>query len=532
LAWPKLKWRAPKPTVLDLGRYLLRHGIEPRGVLHVGAHEGQELESYERLGFRSIVFVEANRGLFERLRDRLRGRTGVTVIHAAATDHDGEVELNVTTNDQASSILDLGVHSRLYPWIKVARREKVPARRLDTLLSEHGLRAADFNVLHLDIQGAELLALRGGEQTLRSIELVESEVNIAEMYRGCALLPELERYLGDHGLHRAALTTPFHPSWGDAIFVRRPAVSMRALGEKGELANQMFQYFALTRHAARWGAVAQAPPWAGQALFGFDDPAPVLEFPEHRDEDPVSAGSLLDAGAPPQEVDLRGVYQPHSRELLRDRDAFRRLFSPVPAVETAVQPVIDRLRTRGRTLVAVHLSRRGHQPFLPPAAWYRAWLEETWPRLDAPVLYVASDDLEPCLRVFRDFRPTSRKDAPRRSRAIGPFLDIHVMAKADAIAISNSSTSFAASLLNERATRFVRPVLAARRLEPFDPWDSPVTLRDELAPGVQDGLDALDPAGLWPAPAQDPEHPRSGFSKLVRRFQGRFVDTARRRPRG
>jgi len=77
------------------------------------------------------------------------------------------------------------------------------------------------------------------------------------------------------------------------------------------------------------------------------------------------------------------------------------------------------------------------------------------------------------LRAFRDFRPTSRKDAPRRSRAIGPFLDIHVMAKADAIAISNSSTSFVASLLNERATRFVRPVLAARRLEPFDPWDSP-----------------------------------------------------------
>jgi FkbM family methyltransferase len=465
LAWLKLKWRTPKPTALDLGRYLSRHGIEPRGVLHVGAHEAQELESYERLGFRAIVFVEANRALFERLRDRLHGRPGVTVIHAAATDHDGEVELNVTTNDQSSSILALGVHAKVYPWIKVARRERVPARRLDTLLAEHGLEAADFNVLHLDIQGAELLALRGGEQTLRSIDLVESEVNIAEMYRGCALLPELERYLGDHGLHRAALMA-FHPGWGDAIFVRGPAVSMRALGEKGELANQMFQYFALTRHAARWGAVVQTPPWAGQALFGLDDPAPVLEFPEHRDEDPESAGSLLDAVAPPQEIELRGVYQPHSRELVPDRDAFRRVFTPVPAIQAAVQPFIDHLRTRGRTLVAMHLHRA-------PAGWYLAWLEEIWPRLDAPVLHVASDDLEPCLRAFRRYRPTSRKDAPRRAKAIGSYLDIHVMAQADALAISSSSASFVASLLNQRATRFVRPVLATQRLEPVDPWDSP-----------------------------------------------------------
>jgi FkbM family methyltransferase len=463
LAWLKLKWRKPKPTVLDLGMYLLRHGIEPRGVLHVGAHEGQELESYERLGFRRIVFVEANRGLFERLRDRLQGRPGITVIHAAATDHDGEVELNVTTNDQSSSILALGVHAKVYPWIKVARREKVPARRLDTLLAEHRLQASDFNVLHLDIQGAELLALRGGEQTLRSIDLVESEVNIAEMYRGCALLPELERYLGNQGLHRAALRA-FHPTWGDAIFVRRPALSMRALGEKGELADQMFQYFALTRHAARWDAVVQTPPWAGQALFGLDDPAPVLEFPEHQDEDPGSAGSLLDAVAPPQEIDLRGVYQPHSRALLPDRDAFRHLFTPAPAMKDALQPFVDRLRSRGRTLVAVHVHRA-------PADWYLAWLEEIWPRLDAPVLHVVSDDLETCLRAFRKYRPTSRKDARRRARAIGPYLDIHVMAQADALAISSSSASFVASLLNQRAARFVRPVLEAQRLEPFDPWD-------------------------------------------------------------
>ena len=522
--------------MLDLGEHLARHAVEPRGVIHVGAHEGEELGSYERLGFKQVVFVEANRALFERLRDRIGGRPGITVLHAAVTDHDGEVELNVTNKDQSSSILDLGEHAKVYPRITVERREKVPARRLDTLLAENGLSAEDFNVLHLDIQGAELLALRGGDEALRGIELVETEINLAELYRGCALLPELERHLADRGFHRTAMTTPFHPTWGDAIYVRRPAVSMRTLGQNGKLANQVFQYFALRRHAARWGAVVQTPPWEGQALFGLDDPAPVLDYPQHRDEDPDSQGALLDAPAPPgPEVDLWGFYQSHTGRLVQDRELFRRVFTPAPAIRAAAEPLLERIRARGRTLVAVHLRRRAYGYgyfFRAPAAWYLPWLEEIWPRLDAPVLYVASDDLATSLRAFRAYRPMSREDAPGRTDAAGAFLDVQVMAQADALAISNSSFSFIASLLNERASRFVRPVLPARRLEPFDPWNAPVLLRTELAPGEQEVLDALDPPGARPAPARDPERPRSAASRLFRSFREAVIEPLRRRLRG
>ena len=50
------------------------------------------------------------------------------------------------------------------------------------------------------------------------------------------------------------------------------------------------------------------------------------------------------------------------------------------------------------------------------------------------------------------------------------------MTCADRLAISNSTFSFTAAMLNQRspssAHAFVRPVPDARALVPFDPWDS------------------------------------------------------------
>ena len=53
------------------------------------------------------------------------------------------------------------------------------------------------------------------------------------------------------------------------------------------------------------------------------------------------------------------------------------------------------------------------------------------------------------------------------------------MGKCDILAISNSSFSFAASMLNESAHLFLRPHLLYKKLIPFDPWDSEILLTDD-----------------------------------------------------
>ncbi len=123
-------------------------------------------------------------------------------------------------NSRSRSILDLKGHREIYPAITEVAKVTVAARTLDALMAEKGLASADFNILNIDIQGAELLGLKGAENTLTDIEAVNTEVNFDELYEGGVLIHELDDFLALRGFKRVAITTPFHHAWGDAFYVR------------------------------------------------------------------------------------------------------------------------------------------------------------------------------------------------------------------------------------------------------------------------------------------------------------------------
>lgn len=56
---------------------LRRFRVPNRGVVHIGAHQGQELPLYEAFGFQRQVWVEPQPGVFERLKGVLPQRPGV-----------------------------------------------------------------------------------------------------------------------------------------------------------------------------------------------------------------------------------------------------------------------------------------------------------------------------------------------------------------------------------------------------------------------------------------------------------------------
>jgi hypothetical protein len=80
--------------------------------------------------------------------------------------------------------------------------------------------------LKIDVQGYELEVLKGAEALLPSIEVVFTEVNHIEIYRGAPLAAEIIAWLGDRGyaLHDICNFMP-RPRDGalwqtDMIFVR------------------------------------------------------------------------------------------------------------------------------------------------------------------------------------------------------------------------------------------------------------------------------------------------------------------------
>jgi hypothetical protein len=65
------------------------------------------------------------------------------------------------------------------------------------------------------------------------------------------------------------------------------------------------------------------------------------------------------------------------------------------------------------------------------------------------------------------------------------YPDFYLLSACDICAVSNSSFSVAACMLNEKARLFLRPSLKAEKLIAFDPWDTEVILKERSAAGQE-----------------------------------------------
>lgn len=253
------------------------------------------------------------------------------------------------------------------------------------------------------------------------------------------------------------------------------------LGRHGRFGNQLLQYGVLRLYAARHGLTLEVPPWPGRHLYGLDDPLPgpaLPRLPEREVEAGVMASLGGAGGAVLADRDVTAYFCGDTSFLAPHREAFRGFFTPGPHIRPWADALTSRLRAAGGTVVALHIRRGdfGWGPFwMAPESWYLHWLDAVWPGLDRPVLYVATDDSR-CLPAFAAYRPLCAQDLAEPIPGAEFLTDFHVLCEADLVAVSNSSFSFVATMLNQRARSVVRPDKARQALVPYDPWSSPVLL--------------------------------------------------------
>nr|WP_188262345.1 FkbM family methyltransferase [Azospirillum tabaci] len=199
-----------------------RHGVAPRGIIHVGAHEGEEYINYQEAGCSRVLFVEADPATFATLQARFAGNGDVVCLNAAVSDTAGLARFSRMSSRQSSSLLEPTGHLTVYPHITVDEVIELETRTLPDLLTSNGLAPGDFNVLAIDAQGSECRILNGCRSLLPRFDAVMTEVSYAELYEGSGLAADVDDILFAHGFDRVAETSPYHHSWGDALYVRRP----------------------------------------------------------------------------------------------------------------------------------------------------------------------------------------------------------------------------------------------------------------------------------------------------------------------
>ena len=196
----------PRPEYIGIrGDHPLRFTEKSTGLIHIGAHEGEEAWIYDALKVPRVIWVEADPELMDRLRAKISQYRGHLAVESLLTERAGElVKFHVTNNDGASSsILPLGRCTEMYPEIEVTGVKELRSNTLDDLLTKLdpvGL----IDTMVIDVQGAELAVLKGAAVTLRQFRRIFAECADFELYQGCCTLASLSEFLRVQGFIETA----------------------------------------------------------------------------------------------------------------------------------------------------------------------------------------------------------------------------------------------------------------------------------------------------------------------------------------
>ena len=208
--------------LIKMQQLVHQFNLNVKGILHIGAHECEELNAYKQVGVapEKTYWVEAIPAKVAMCKE-LYGN-GLHIYQAVIDNIDGApVTFNITNNGESSSILEFGTHSTSHPHVHVIGKVDTTTTRLDTLIEREQIPITELNFINLDIQGVELRAMKSMEKYLQHVQYIYTEVNTEEVYKGCDLIGETDDYLKGFGFVRVAQQIYKEYGWGDAFYMKQ-----------------------------------------------------------------------------------------------------------------------------------------------------------------------------------------------------------------------------------------------------------------------------------------------------------------------
>jgi FkbM family methyltransferase len=201
----------------EINKILVSNNINIIGSFHIGAHECEEMQFYNYLGLKNedVIWIDAIPSKVSEAQNR-----GIpNVYNAVITNRDDEeITFNVSNNVQSSSVLEFGTHSQEHPWVVYIGKIQQKSITIDTFFERNHIDASKYNFWNFDIQGAELMALKGATQSIKYAKALYLEVNERELYKNCGLITEIDTFLSQYNFKRVLTNMTCH-GWGDALYI-------------------------------------------------------------------------------------------------------------------------------------------------------------------------------------------------------------------------------------------------------------------------------------------------------------------------
>ena len=205
---------------LDLEYLHKKFLIKPKGIIQVGGFLSSEYIAFQKLNINNLIFIEANPSIIDRLKNNVDA--DCKVLNELITDQDyKEYEFKISNHTQSSSILEFDKHKIYHPDMStVVETIDLTSITLDTLIDRENININKYDMLMIDVQGAEMLVLKGFSKNLNNIKYVYTELNFDSMYNNCVLEPELTEYMKQNDF---VLLDYFDTGkgWGDGVYVHK-----------------------------------------------------------------------------------------------------------------------------------------------------------------------------------------------------------------------------------------------------------------------------------------------------------------------
>ena len=205
-------------------------------VIDAGANEGQWAKRLRGNGYKAQIVSFEPSDSFEILKRVSKDDLAWDCENVGLSESNGSVPMFSASNNNLSSsllppkeILTQGFN------INFSSGKSVQIISLDSYMAK---RISSPFFLKLDVQGAEMMALRGSESSLQSCVAIEFESSLKDLYQGESTHYEIAEWLMSRGFSplQIAIThwdSELRTISLDSIFIKRNLMELHGIGKRG-----------------------------------------------------------------------------------------------------------------------------------------------------------------------------------------------------------------------------------------------------------------------------------------------------------
>lgn len=222
---------------IQIRRGKIRDSLEDQAILFktdeasvifdIGAHTGTITEKYKKLFPEATIYCfEPFPDSFKKLQQKASALDKVKPFQLALCDRIGKSKFHINFYSSCNSLLPRPSKGKCYYDEKAKNIDtiEVDTTTIDDFCNEHSI--SNINILKLDVEGAELLVMKGALEKLNQklIDLIYTEVMFVPHYENGVLFHDLCNFLSNLGyslfdVYDLKRAENGQLRWGNAIFV-------------------------------------------------------------------------------------------------------------------------------------------------------------------------------------------------------------------------------------------------------------------------------------------------------------------------